>query len=150
MAEYVEVPAEDLATFAAWCQVKGITPSGLPSVDRQASDRQPSDPQKEDRIRAVALAVASSPAHLNYRSNQILAFINGESTTTLQAPLTRLLQACYNVFMAQDMSDHVAVFDRVTDMRDAFGGVLTAMDELGIPRPKGEGAVDQEAGKSDG
>jgi len=107
---------------------------GLPSVDGQAG--------KADRIRAVELAVSSGPAQLTHRSNQILAFINGESTTTLQAPLARLLQSCYTVFMAQDTKDHVAVFDRVTDMRDAYGGVLAAMDELGILRPKVEGAVD--------
>jgi len=105
---------------------------GIPSVDRQ----------KEDRIRAVELALTTG----NSNPDQILAFINGESTTTLQTPLVRLLQACYNTFLAQDMSDHVAVFDRVTDMRDAFGGVLTAMDELGIPRPKIEGATEESDG----
>jgi len=103
---------------------------------------------KMDRIHALEL---SSIDERGSSPSQILAFINGESTTTLQTPLTRLLQSCYTVFQAQDMGDHVAVFDRVTDMRDAFGGVLAAMDELGIPRPRVEGAVDdQEAGKSDG
>jgi len=103
---------------------------------------------KMDRIHALEL---SSIDERGSSPSQVLAFINGESTTTLQTPLARLLQSCYNVFMAQDMKDHVAVFDRVTDMRDAFGGVLAAMDELGIPRPRVEGAVDdQEAGKSDG
>jgi len=111
---------------------------GLPSVDGQ----------KADRIRAVELATGrrSTPS-------QILAFINGESTATLTTPLTRLLQSCYTVFKAQDMKDHVAVFDRVTDMRDAYGAVLMAMDELGIPRPKVEGAVEMDQmklGESDG
>lgn len=121
---------------------------GLPSVDRQSSD-----PQKADRIRAVELASPSAPGQLTYHANKILAFINGESTPTLQTPLARLLQSCYTVFQAQDMKDHVAVFDRVTDMRDAFGGVLAAMDELGIPRPQVEGAVDvdqMKLGESDG
>jgi len=112
----------------------GVLPV-LPSVDRQSSVA------KEDRIRALELTCATH----RFSPSEVLAFINGESTTTLQTPLVRLLQACYHVFMAQDMKDHVAVFDRVTDMRDAYGGVLAAMDELGIPRPKVEGAVDQEA-----
>jgi len=103
---------------------------------------------KADRIRAMELCTLQRGT-----PSQILAFINGESTTTLTAPLTRLLSTCYTVFKAQDMKDHVAVFDRVTDMRDAFGGVLAAMDELGIPRPKVEGAVDSDQmklGESDG
>jgi len=101
---------------------------GLPSVDGQAA--------KADRIRALELSDVRRGT-----AAQVLAFINGESTTTLQAPLAQLLQSCYTVFQAQDMKDHVAVFDRVTDMRDAFGGVLAAMDELGIPRPRVEGAM---------
>lgn len=95
---------------------------------------------KADRIRAMELCTLQRGT-----PEQILAFINGESTTTLQTPLTRLLQACYNTFLAQDMKDHVAVFDRVTDMRDAYGGVLQAMDELRIERPKVEGAVPEPA-----
>jgi len=121
----------------------GVSP-WLPSVDRQSS---PS--QKVDRIRALELTATTH----RLTPSRVLAFINGESTTTLQAPLARLLQSCYTVFQAQDMGDHVAVFDRVTDMRDAFGGVLAAMDELGIPRPKVEGAVDADQmnlGESDG
>jgi len=106
---------------------------GLPSVDRQ----------KADRIRALELGIPNGGVEY---ASKILAFINGETTTTLQAPLTRLLQACYNTFLAQDMADHVAVFDRVTDMRDAYGGVLAAMDELGIPRPSIEGAVEDSDG----
>jgi len=106
---------------------------GLPSVDRQSSSS-----QKGDRVRALELTTATN----RLTPSQALAFINGESTTTLQTPLAHLLKTCYCVFVAQDMSDHVAVFDRVTDMRDAYGGVLAAMDELGIPRPKVEGAVD--------
>lgn len=121
---------------ALWERAEKALPPRLPSVDRQ----------KEDRIRALELTTATN----RLTPSRILAFINGESTTTLQTPLAQLLQSCYAVFMAQDMGDHVAVFDRVTDMRDAFGGVLAAMDELGIPRPKVEGAVGQEAGKSDG
>ena len=53
-------------------------------------------------------------------------------------PIVDLLRACYQVFLAQDMGDHVAVFDRATDMRDAFGSVLKVMDELGINRPGGD------------
>lgn len=125
----------------AWIEEQA-TKAGLPPGGATVSG---SAIAKADRIRAVELAMSSGPAQLAGRSNQILSFINGETTTTLQTPLTRLLQACYNTFLAQDMADHVAVFDRVTDMRDAYGGVLAAMDKLGIPRPRIEGAVDEEA-----
>lgn len=117
----MEMPIVDLSTSP-----------GLPSVDRQSDDG------KWDRIRALELTTGTH----RLTPSEALAFINGETTTTLILPLTQLLQSCYNVFLAQDMTDHVAVFDRVTDMRDAYGGVLQAMDELGIPRPRVEGAVE--------
>jgi len=104
----------------------------LLSVDRQSDDG------KWDRIRALELTTGTH----RLTPSQVLAFINGETTTTL--PLTRLLQSCYNVFLA---TDHMAVFDRVTDMRDAYGGVLKAMDLLGIDRPSVEGAVDDPDGE---
>jgi len=119
----MEMPIVDLSTSP-----------GLLSVDRQSDDG------KWDRIRALELTTGTH----RLTPSQVLAFINGETTTTLILPLTRLLQSCYNVFLA---TDHMAVFDRVTDMRDAYGGVLKAMDLLGIDRPSVEGAVDDPDGE---
>lgn len=118
--------------------------SSLPSVDGQVGQVGQADPGKADRIRALELA-GGSP----FRAHAVLAFITGENTQTLLEPLQKLLGACQATFVAQDLKDHVAVFDRVTDLRDAFGGVLTAMDRLRVPRgevvsvPSGKGEADE-------
>ena len=117
----------------------------LPSVDGQVDT---TDSAKADRIRALELGGGNVP-----RAASILSFIQGESTPTLIIPLHTLLAACYSTFLAQDIKDHVAVFDRVTTMRDAYGGVLRAMDELGIHRDRaivGNVPGDGSEGKSNG
>jgi len=132
MVNVREMTVEEMDAHTQWLR----TMLGLPSVDGQAGNPRVGDPQlndqaKADRIRALELGSGDVS-----RAALILAFIQGESTPTLLTPLHALLTACYEVFLAQDMKDHVAVFDKVTDMRDAYGGVLRAMDELGIHRDR--------------
>jgi len=133
MVNVREMTVEEMDAHTQWLR----TMLGLPSVDGQAGNPRVGDPQlndqaKADRIRALELGSGNVS-----RAALILAFIQGESTPTLLTPLHALLTACYEVFLAQDMKDHVVVFDKVTDMRDAYGGVLRAMDELGIHRNHG-------------
>ena len=104
-------------------------PRIMQSSPRLASaDRPPTTPIIDLRMFALAQAVKSG---YTADPSDMLAFL----TQSFLTPLHTLLQSCFEAFLTQDMGDHIALFDRVTTMRDAFGGVLAAMDEMGLERP---------------
>lgn len=105
---------------------------GLPSAEAHYTGK-PIPPIRILDLRKFALAQAVKSGYVADPS-MMLGFL----TQPFLDPVVDLLRACYQVFLAQDMADHVAVFDRATDMRDAFGSVLKAMDELGMDRPGGD------------